>query len=158
MQVERKIRAEQGGQNFDVSVNKSSEVDATHLKEETMAHSKRVQALLKRFSCIPLVNRFRHDEDGDGARTAGDTVNASEGAAAASTSTTATPTKKVPKPGSKKPKKQKSFSDLDKGSKRGQHALVYRCGLTVRQVFSIKQSWKAIQREETTFGVEMFIR
>ncbi|GFS08608.1 hypothetical protein ElyMa_004760800 [Elysia marginata] len=119
-----------------------------------MAHSKRVQALLKRLSCIPLVNRFRHDEDGDGARNGGDAGTTSEGAAGGSDNNNTA--KKVPKPG-KKPKKQKSFSELDKGSKSGQQNLVFRCGLTVRQVFSIKQSWKAIQREEATFGVEMFI-
>ncbi|GFO17099.1 hypothetical protein PoB_004360400 [Plakobranchus ocellatus] len=133
-----------------------------------MANNKRVQALLKRLSCIPLVNRFRRD-DADEAATGGNGTNAgagdsSEGAAAASGSgnsnnNNSTGGKKLPKPGSgRKPKKQKSFSDLDKGSKSGQHALVYRCGLTVRQVFSIKQSWKAIMREDAAFGVEMFIR
>lgn len=121
-----------------------------------MAHSKRVQALLRRLSCIPLVNRFRHDDDGEGAR-----ENSGEGAVGGSSSNAdnnnSTPAKRVPKPG-KKPKKQKSFSEIDKGSKKGQSNLVYRCGLTVRQVFSIKQSWKAIQRQETEFGVEMFMR
>lgn len=33
-----------------------------------------------------------------------------------------------------------------------------RSGLNVRQVFSLKQSWKGVMRDEVSFGVEMFVR
>lgn len=33
-----------------------------------------------------------------------------------------------------------------------------RCPLTVRQIFSLKQSWRAIKRNISSTGVEMFIR
>lgn len=54
-------------------------------------------------------------------------------------------------------KGKSSFSDLeDKG--KPQENPDNKSGLNVRQVFSLKQSWKGVMRDDVGFGVEMFIR
>ncbi|XP_005092316.1 neuroglobin isoform X2 [Aplysia californica] len=55
-------------------------------------------------------------------------------------------------------KTEKSFSELDVKTKEEEGDSKNKCCLSTRQVFSLKQSWKAIMRDDVGFGIEMFIR
>lgn len=50
------------------------------------------------------------------------------------------------------------FSEVEDSERKNDVGTVNKSGLNPRQAFSLRQSWKAIMRDEVTFGVEMFIR